>query len=95
MHFILVKCSNLVVKYAKFSVDKYVSLHGILCPSFLKLNDSFHPQTDGKVERTIQTQQYMLGDCVVDFKGSWDNQLRLVDFSYNNNYHSSISMEIF
>ena len=32
----------------------------------------------------------MLQACVIDFGGSWDSYLPLVDFSYNNSYHSSI-----
>nr|GEW71846.1 retrotransposon protein, putative, Ty3-gypsy subclass [Tanacetum cinerariifolium] len=28
--------------------------------------------------------------CVLDFGGSWDVQLSLVEFSYNNSYHSSV-----
>ena len=32
----------------------------------------------------------MLRACAIDFGGSWDSHLPLVDFAYNNNYHSSI-----
>ncbi|GKF24472.1 putative reverse transcriptase domain-containing protein, partial [Tanacetum coccineum] len=32
----------------------------------------------------------MLRACVIDFGGSWDVHLRLAEFSYNNNYHTSI-----
>ena len=28
----------------------------------------------------------------MDFKGNWDDDLSLIEFSYNNNYHSSIHM---
>ncbi|XP_057993103.1 uncharacterized protein LOC131174074 [Hevea brasiliensis] len=28
--------------------------------------------------------------CVLDFGGQWDDQLPLVEFAYNNSYHSSI-----
>ena len=34
----------------------------------------------------------MLRMCVLDFKESWDQYLLLVDFAYNNSYHSSIGM---
>ena len=30
--------------------------------------------------------------CVMDFGGSWDEYLPLVEFAYNNSYHSSIEM---
>ncbi|GKB58422.1 putative reverse transcriptase domain-containing protein [Tanacetum coccineum] len=32
----------------------------------------------------------MLRACVLDFKGSWDVYLPLVEFLYNNSYHSSV-----
>jgi len=34
----------------------------------------------------------MLRACILDFKGSWDNHLHLVEFSCNNNYQDSIQM---
>ncbi|KAI3762252.1 hypothetical protein L1987_52677 [Smallanthus sonchifolius] len=52
----------------------------------------YHPQTDGQSERTIQTLEDMLRACIIDFGGSWDSHLPLVEFSYNNNYHASIGM---
>ncbi|KAD3336612.1 hypothetical protein E3N88_32131 [Mikania micrantha] len=56
----------------------------------LDLSTAYHPQTDGQTERTIQTLEDMLRCCVVDFGGSWDNHLPLIEFSYNNSYHTSI-----
>ncbi|GJS51929.1 putative reverse transcriptase domain-containing protein [Tanacetum coccineum] len=47
--------------------------------------------TDGQSERTIQTLEDMIKACVLDFGGSWDVHLLFVEFSYNNNYHSSVS----
>ncbi|GJW52989.1 putative reverse transcriptase domain-containing protein [Tanacetum coccineum] len=32
----------------------------------------------------------MLRACVLDFRGIWDVHLPLVEFSYNNSYHSSV-----
>ena len=32
---------------------------------------------------------------MIDFKGSWDDHLPLIEFAYNNGYHSSISMAPF
>ncbi|KAJ9548358.1 hypothetical protein OSB04_020901 [Centaurea solstitialis] len=53
---------------------------------------AYHPQTDGQSERTIQTLEDMLRACVLEFGGSWDVHLPLVEFSYNNSYHSTIGM---
>ncbi|GJV55816.1 putative reverse transcriptase domain-containing protein [Tanacetum coccineum] len=46
--------------------------------------------TDGQSESTIQTLEDMLRACVLDFGGNWDVHLPLVEFSYNNSYHSSV-----
>ena len=56
------------------------------------LSLSFHQQTDGQAERTIQTLEDMLRVCVIDFKGTWDDQLPLIEFAYNNSYNSSIQV---
>ena len=34
----------------------------------------------------------MLRACVLDHKGSWEEHLPLVEFSYNNSYQASIQM---
>jgi hypothetical protein len=54
------------------------------------MSTAYHPQTDGQSERTIQTLEDMLRACVIDFGKSWEIHLPLVEFSYNNSYHSSI-----
>ncbi|GKB65583.1 putative reverse transcriptase domain-containing protein [Tanacetum coccineum] len=56
----------------------------------LDMSTAYHPQTDGQSERTIQTLEDMLRACVLDFGGSWDVHLLLVEFSYNNSYHASV-----
>ena len=56
----------------------------------LDLSTSYHPQTEGQTERTIQTLEDMLRACVIDFGGTWDIHLPLVEFSYSNSYHTSI-----
>ncbi|KAJ0914366.1 putative nucleotidyltransferase, Ribonuclease H [Helianthus annuus] len=58
--------------------------------SKLNMSTAFHPQTDSQSERTIQTLEDMLRACVMDLGGSWDKHLPLVEFSYNNSYHTSI-----
>ncbi|GJS85011.1 putative reverse transcriptase domain-containing protein [Tanacetum coccineum] len=56
----------------------------------LDMSTAYHPQTDGQSERTIQTLEDMLRACVIDFGGSWDTHLPLIEFSYNNSYYTSI-----
>ncbi|GJS04852.1 putative reverse transcriptase domain-containing protein [Tanacetum coccineum] len=54
------------------------------------MSTTYHPQTDGQGERTIQTLEDMLRACAIDFGKGWVNHLPLVEFSYNNSYHTSI-----
>ncbi|GJT31146.1 putative reverse transcriptase domain-containing protein [Tanacetum coccineum] len=56
----------------------------------LDMSTAYHPQTDGQSERTIQTLEDMMRACVIDFGKGWDRHLPLVEFSYNNIYHTSI-----
>ena len=58
----------------------------------LTMSTTFHPQTDGQSERTIQVLEDMLRACVLNHKGSWEEHLPLVEFTYNNSYHASIQM---
>ncbi|GKA64003.1 putative reverse transcriptase domain-containing protein [Tanacetum coccineum] len=57
----------------------------------LDLSTAYHPETDGQSERTIQTLEDMLRACANDFGENWDTHLPLVEFSYNNSYHSSVN----
>nr|GFA94739.1 putative reverse transcriptase domain-containing protein [Tanacetum cinerariifolium] len=56
----------------------------------MDLSIAYHPETDGQSERTIQTLEDMLRACAMNFGRNWDTHLPLVEFSYNNSYHSSI-----
>ncbi|GKB62583.1 putative reverse transcriptase domain-containing protein [Tanacetum coccineum] len=56
----------------------------------LDISIAYHPETDGKSERTIQTLKDMLRASVIDFGKCWERHLALVEFSYNNSYHASI-----
>nr|GEZ84778.1 hypothetical protein [Tanacetum cinerariifolium] len=56
----------------------------------LDMSTAYHPDTDSQSKRTIQTLEDMLRACVIDFGKSWDRYIPLVEFSYNNSYHTSI-----
>ena len=60
--------------------------------TLLRFSTTFHPATDREAERKIQTLEDVLRACALDFKKAWDEQLALIEFSYNNSYHSSIEM---
>nr|GEV65514.1 hypothetical protein [Tanacetum cinerariifolium] len=61
----------------------------------LDISTAYNPQTDGQSERSIQTLEDMLRACVLNFEGSCDVHLLLVEFSYNNSYHSSVRCALF
>ncbi|RZB69283.1 Transposon Tf2-11 polyprotein [Glycine soja] len=58
----------------------------------LKLSSAYHPQTDGQTEWTIQSLEDLLRACVLEQKGSWESFLPLIEFTYNNIFHSTIGM---
>ena len=58
----------------------------------LNFSTAFQPQTDGQSERVIQIMEDMLRSCVIDYEGSWDRHIPLVEFVYNNSFQSSIGM---
>ncbi|GJS09279.1 putative reverse transcriptase domain-containing protein [Tanacetum coccineum] len=68
---------------------KEKSLHKAL-GTRLDVSTTYHPEIDGRSERTIQMLEDMLRTCVLDFGKGWDKHLPLVEFSYNNSYHTSI-----
>ena len=47
---------------------------------------------DGQSERVIQILEDMLRSCVIDYEGSLDRHIFLVEFVYNNSFQSSIGM---
>ncbi|KAL8147173.1 hypothetical protein AgCh_004772 [Apium graveolens] len=61
----------------------------------LNFSTSYHPQTDGQSERTIQTLEDMLRVCVLEWTCDWDKYLYLAEFAYNNSWYVSIGMPPF
>nr|GEW90204.1 putative reverse transcriptase domain-containing protein [Tanacetum cinerariifolium] len=56
----------------------------------LDIITAYQPETDRQSERTIQTLKDILRACVIEFGKGWVNHLSLVEFLYNNSYHTSI-----
>ena len=78
-------------KDPRFVSRFWQQLQGVLGTK-LNFSTIYHPQTDGQSEITIQTLEDMLRTCTLDFGGSWVQYMALVEFAYNNSYHSSIQM---
>ena len=56
----------------------------------LSFSTAFHPQSSGQVERVNQILEDMLRACVISFGMDWEKCLPFAEFSYNNNYQSSL-----
>jgi hypothetical protein len=50
---------------------------------------------DGQTERANQILKDMLGACVLEHPGSWDQNLPWAEFLYNNSYQGSLKMAPF
>ena len=61
----------------------------------LNFSSAYHPETDGQTERVNQILEDMLRMYVMDRQNKWEEFLYLVEFAYNNGYHSSIGMAPF
>ncbi|GJZ68885.1 putative reverse transcriptase domain-containing protein [Tanacetum coccineum] len=92
--FLPMKETDPIEKLMKLYMKEVKALHKAL-GTRLDMSTAYHPQTDGQSERTIQTLEDMLRVCVLDFRKSWDRHSPLVEFSYNNSYHTSIKVAPF
>ncbi|GJZ51018.1 reverse transcriptase domain-containing protein, partial [Tanacetum coccineum] len=93
-HFLLTRKDYKMDRLTRLYLNEIQSMQEAL-GIHLDMSIAYHPQTDGQSERTIQTLEDMLRACVLDFGGSWDVHLSLVEFSYNNSYHSSVRCALF
>ena len=73
----------------KFTAHFWKSIQKVMGTQ-LTMSTAFHPQTYGQSERTIQILEDMMRACVLDLKGSWEEHLPLVEFTFNNSYQASI-----
>nr|GEU33809.1 putative reverse transcriptase domain, ribonuclease H-like domain protein [Tanacetum cinerariifolium] len=87
-HFLATREDYSTKKLARLYIDKKTLQKAL--GTRLDMSTSYHPQTDGQSEHTIQTLEDMLRAYVIDFGGNWDVHLPLAEFSYNNSYYSSI-----
>eukprot|EP00253_Pinus_taeda_P017455 PITA_17455 len=61
----------------------------------LNFSTAYHPQTDGQIERVNQVVEDMLRAYVMQQPTKWEDYLHLVEFAYNNGYHTSFLMSPF
>jgi hypothetical protein len=58
----------------------------------MNFSTTYHPETDGKIERVNQVIEDIIRMYVMDKPSKWENYIHLVEFSYNNGYQSSLNM---
>ncbi|GJX85441.1 putative reverse transcriptase domain-containing protein [Tanacetum coccineum] len=87
-YFLAVREDYKTERLARLHINDIIARHAF--GTQLDLSTAYHPQTNGHSERTIQTLEDMLRACAFDFGGNWDTHLPLVEFSYNNSYHTSV-----
>jgi hypothetical protein len=58
----------------------------------LNFNTTYHPDSNGKIERVNQVLEDILRMSVMDKPSKWEDYLHLVEFSYNNGYQPSLKM---
>nr|GEY43532.1 reverse transcriptase domain-containing protein [Tanacetum cinerariifolium] len=90
-HFLAIRKEYKMEKLARIYITEFVARHGKALGTRLEMSTAYHPQTNGQSELTINTLEDILRACVIDILGSWDTYLTLIEFSYNNNYHTSIN----
>eukprot|EP00253_Pinus_taeda_P003088 PITA_03088 len=76
---------------SRFTSRFWTSLQSALGTQ-LNLSTAYHPETNGKTERVNQVLEDMLRMYIMDNQTQWERYLPLVEFAYNNNYHSSIGV---
>nr|GEV80634.1 reverse transcriptase domain-containing protein [Tanacetum cinerariifolium] len=81
-HFIPTRETDSMETLTRLYIKEIVSRHD--------MSTTYHLETDGQSERTIQTLEDMLQAYVIDFRKGWEKHLPLVEFSYNKSYHASI-----
>jgi transposase InsO family protein len=55
----------------------------------------YHPKSDGQTERVNRVIEDILRMYVMDKPSRWEDYLHLVEFAYNNGYHTSLKMSPF
>nr|GEW61485.1 putative reverse transcriptase domain-containing protein [Tanacetum cinerariifolium] len=88
-------CSSVCLEDVKGLSVRYKKSLNKALGTRLDMSTTYHLETDGQSERTIQTLEDMLHSYVLDFGKGWDKHLPLVEFSYNNSYHTSIKAALF
>jgi hypothetical protein len=107
-HFFLVMSTCKAIDTANIFVKEIFKLHDMagfetkfwksLMAGFetkLLSSTTYHPQTNGHIERVNQILEDMLRMHVMHQPKKWEDYLPLVEFAYNNGYQESLKMSPF
>jgi hypothetical protein len=61
----------------------------------LYFSTTYHPESDGKIERVNQVKEDMLRKYVMEKMTQWEKYLLVVEFAYKNGYQTSLKMSPF
>ena len=78
----------------QFTAKFWKSFHKAMGTT-LDYSTTFHPQTDGQIERVNQIQDDLLRACVLTYGSDWERSLSFAELSYNNSYQASLKMSPF
>ena len=78
----------------KFTGHFWTSLFKSLGTTLL-FSSAYHPESDGQTENLNQLLEAMLRHYIQTRLASWEDYLPLVEFAYNNSFHSAIGMTPF
>jgi hypothetical protein len=58
----------------------------------INFSTNYHPKSYGQTKSVNQVIEYMLRMYVMDKPSKWEDYIHLVEFAYNNGYHTSLKM---
>ncbi|GJZ06546.1 putative reverse transcriptase domain-containing protein [Tanacetum coccineum] len=86
-HFLPMKKTDSMEKLTRQYMKEVVSRHGVPISIISDRDSKFSSHFWKSLNEALED---MLRACVIDFGKGWDRHLPLVEFSYNNSYHTSI-----
>ncbi|GAU34562.1 hypothetical protein TSUD_29080 [Trifolium subterraneum] len=95
-HFIAIKIGTLVPKLAEIYVEQIIRLHGIPSSIVSDRDPKFTSRFWESLQEALGTKSRLSSAYHPQTDGeSWDSCLPLIEFTYNNSFHSSIGMAPF
>ncbi|KAL4028513.1 hypothetical protein IC575_011710 [Cucumis melo] len=91
-HFVPGKSTYTASKWAQLYMSEIVRLHGVPVSIVSNKDARFTSKFWKGLQTAMRTR---LRACALEFPGSWDSHLHLMEFAYNNSYQATIGMAPF